>query len=64
MIPFGYALARDADPKLMTFFNAWLNNARGYGTIDTLYRYWMLGELDTTREPRWSIARNVLGWLD
>jgi Na+/H+-dicarboxylate symporter len=64
MIPFGYALAQDADPQLLTFFNAWLNNAQGYGTIDALYRYWMLGELDATREPRWSIARNVLGWFD
>jgi Na+/H+-dicarboxylate symporter len=64
MIPLGYALARDSDPALLTFFNAWLDNAQGYGTVDALYRYWMLGELDSTREPRWSIARDVLGWLD
>lgn len=64
MAPFGYALARNADPHLLNFFNAWLNNARGYGTLDELYRFWMLGELGSTRQPRWSIARDVLGWLD
>jgi hypothetical protein len=24
----------------------------------------MLGQIDATRPPRWSIARDVLGWLD
>jgi ABC-type amino acid transport substrate-binding protein len=44
--------------------DAWLQNARSAGIVDRLYRFWMLGEIDETRPPRWSIARDVLGWLD
>jgi ABC-type amino acid transport substrate-binding protein len=36
----------------------------GARIVDGLYRDWMLGEIDATRPPRWSIARDVLGWLD
>ncbi len=60
---FGY-VARLGDERLLTFFNAWLVNARGDGTISALYRHWMLGEIGTSRPPRWSIARDVLGWFD
>jgi ABC-type amino acid transport substrate-binding protein len=60
--PFGYALPL-GDDRLLTFFDAWLVNARDSGTVDALYRYWMLGEIGTARPPRWSIARDVLGWF-
>jgi ABC-type amino acid transport substrate-binding protein len=62
LVPFGYAL-RPGDTELLNFFNAWLLNAKGNGTIDALYRYWMLGELDEIKPPRWSIAQDVLGWF-
>jgi hypothetical protein len=48
----------------LAFFDAWLEAARNAGIVDALYRYWMLGQIDATRPPRWSIARDVLGWLD
>lgn len=35
-----------------------------HGTVDTLYRYWMLGRVKETQPSRWSIARDVLGWMD
>jgi len=38
-------------------------NAKGDGTIDKLYRYWMLGKIEKVQPPRWSIAHNVLGWI-
>ena len=63
LAPFGYAVA-PGDPQLLAFIDAWLNNARSARIVDGLYRYWMLGEIDATRPPRWSIARDVLGWLD
>jgi Na+/H+-dicarboxylate symporter/ABC-type amino acid transport substrate-binding protein len=62
LVPFGYAL-RPGDAELLNFLNAWLLNAKGNGTIDALYRYWMLGELDEIKPPRWSIAQDVLGWF-
>ena len=63
LAPFGYAVA-PGDPQLLTFVDAWLQNARSSGSVDRLYRYWMLGEIDAARPPRWSIARDVLGWID
>jgi len=61
LFPFGYAVAR-GDSQLLPYLNTWLLNAEGDGTIDGLYRYWMLGEVKQTLPPRWSIIRNVLGW--
>ena len=34
------------------------------GTIDVIYAHWILGQGQETPEPRWSIARDVLGWMD
>jgi len=61
LFPFGYAVAR-GDSQLLLYLNTWLLNAEGDGTIDGLYRYWMLGDVKQTLPPRWSIIRNVLGW--
>ena len=61
LFPIGYAVAR-GDSKLLLYFNTWLFNAESDGTIDELYRYWMLGEVKQTLPPRWSIVPNVLGW--
>jgi hypothetical protein len=58
LFPFGYAVAR-RDSNLLLYFNTWLLNAEGDGTIDELYRYWMLGEVKQTLPPRWSIIRNA-----
>ncbi len=33
------------------------------GTIDSLYRHWILGESATRPGPRWSIVRNLLHWV-
>jgi Na+/H+-dicarboxylate symporter len=63
LAPLGYAVA-PGDGQLLAFFDAWLQNARSAGIVDGLYRFWMLGEIDATRPPRWSIAHDVLGWLD
>ena len=63
LLPFGYAVAR-GNTDLSLYLDTWLLNAEGNGTIDALYRYWMLGEVKQTQPPRWSIIRNVLGWVD
>ena len=57
-----YAVA-PGDTQLLAFFDAWLKAARGADIVDALYRYWMLGQIDATRPPRWSIGCDVLGWL-
>ena len=63
LFPFGYAVAR-RNTDLLQYLNTWLLNAAGDGTIDALYHYWMLGEISKTQPPRWSIIRDVLGWVD
>ena len=62
-IDVGYAVAR-GEIDLANYFNAWLAGAKNQGVIDTLYRYWMLGQVDKTKPPRWSIIRDVLHWVD
>ena len=49
---------------LLLYLDAWLLNARINGTVDELYRYWMLGQVKETQPPHWSVARNVLGSVD
>ena len=61
--PSGYAVERGNNDMLL-LLDAWLLNAKSDGTMDELYGYWMLGEVKRTQPPRWSIARDVLGWID
>jgi ABC-type amino acid transport substrate-binding protein len=60
---FGYAVDR-RDQDLRLYLDTWLASRRIDGTIDDLYRYWMLGEVGDTQPPRWSVLRDVLGWVD
>ena len=57
------AVARGNNDMLL-LLDAWLLNAKSDGTMDQLYGYWMLGKVKRTQPPRWSIARDVLGWID
>jgi len=43
------------------FLNDWLQIQRTRGTIDKLYRKWILGEKVAEKKKRWSIGRDVLG---
>jgi ABC-type amino acid transport substrate-binding protein len=62
-IPSGYAVAH-GNTDLLVYLDAWLLNVEVDGTVDELYRYWMLGQVKGTQPPRWSVIRNVLGWID
>ena len=61
-IPLYYMTA--PDETFRSFLNRWLDLKRGERTLDKLYNHWILGEPDHDRPPRWSIMRNVLGWVD
>jgi ABC-type amino acid transport substrate-binding protein len=61
--PVAIGVARSAD-ALADFINAWLRLKREDKTIDQLYRHWILGGGAKPREPRWSVIRDVLGWVD
>ena len=63
-VPIGYSVAK-GNQELLKAFNAWLQIQKASGTIDAMYRYWMLGEVSAAdKTPRWSVIRDVLGWVD
>ena len=61
--PVSIAMADDA-ARLEDFVNAWLRLKREDGTLDQLYEYWILGGGAKPQEPRWSVIRDVLGWVE
>jgi Na+/H+-dicarboxylate symporter/ABC-type amino acid transport substrate-binding protein len=52
------------DRDFVDFVNAWIDLKRKDGTIKKLYDHWILGKGAIKKEPRWSIIRNVLHWVD
>jgi Na+/H+-dicarboxylate symporter len=62
-VPLVYAVPRD-DRTFQHFMNHWIELTRRDGTIDRLYDYWILGRQERISAPRWSIIRNVFGWVD
>jgi ABC-type amino acid transport substrate-binding protein len=62
-IPLAYPLAgRDQD--WANFINTWIELKRRDGTIEGLYSHWVLGKQAVKRQPRWSIMRDVLHWVN
>jgi Na+/H+-dicarboxylate symporter/ABC-type amino acid transport substrate-binding protein len=62
--PVAYAFAL-GNEKFLEAFDAWLVAEKSRGTVDQLYRHWMLGEaLQVHRPQRWSVIRNVLHWVN
>ena len=62
-VPLAYAMAR-GDRELADFMNRWIDLKRKDRTIAALYDYWILGRNAVAQEPRWSVIRNVLHWVN
>ena len=62
-VPLAYPIARH-DQEFARFINTWIDLKKKDGTLDALYRYWILGQNPAGRSPRWSIIRNVLHWVE
>ena len=62
-IPLAYPVAH-RDHDWAYFLNTWIELKRRDGTIDALYGHWILGKQAGQRQPRWSIMRNVLHWVE
>jgi ABC-type amino acid transport substrate-binding protein len=61
--PQGIGVARD-NQSLAQTLDAWIIAEKARGTVDALYRYWLLGEAaKSVKPPRWSVIRNVLEWV-
>ncbi|KPK65083.1 MAG: hypothetical protein AMS21_05750 [Gemmatimonas sp. SG8_38_2] len=63
-IPIAYVVPL-GDQEFLNFLNTWIALKKMDGTFESAFRYWIMGRgVDETRAPRWSVARDVLGWLD
>jgi ABC-type amino acid transport substrate-binding protein len=62
-VPLAFPLP-DHDPAWPRFVNTWIELKRRDGTLNTLFDHWILGKTATKQEPRWSVARDVLHWID
>ena len=62
-LPLAYAVG-ERDEHLRLFLNAWIDLKERDGTIQELRDYWVYGQDAEPRGPRWSVIRNVLGWVE
>jgi Na+/H+-dicarboxylate symporter/ABC-type amino acid transport substrate-binding protein len=60
-VPLAYIIA-GRDESMVSMINTWIELKRADGTIDELFAYWILGQADGLRPPRWSIVHDVLHW--
>ena len=62
-IPIAYPVAQGND-SLRNFLNTWIEFKRRDRTLDRLYDHWILGKPPEHAAPRWSVIRDVLGWVE
>ena len=62
-VPTAYAAAR-GDREMIDFVNTWLELKKKDGTLEKIYNHWILGKGAEKKEPRWSVIRNVLHWVE
>jgi ABC-type amino acid transport substrate-binding protein len=62
-IPLGYPVAA-RDETFASFINTWIELKRKDGTMEALFDYWVKGLRAVPAQPRWSIIRDVLHWID
>jgi Na+/H+-dicarboxylate symporter len=62
-VPISYVLPRKAE-GLINFVNMWVELKKKDGTIDKIFDHWILGKAAERKEPRWSVIRDVLHWID
>jgi Na+/H+-dicarboxylate symporter/ABC-type amino acid transport substrate-binding protein len=62
-IPLAYPIAF-GNQKMLDFLNTWIELKKKDETIEKIYDYWILGQGAGRKEPRWSIIRNVLHWVE
>jgi len=61
-VPVAYALPRH-DQAWTSFVNTWLELRARDGSLATLIDHWVFGRSFTPHPPRWSVIRDVLGWV-
>jgi len=62
-LPMGYALPR-GEQEWKNFVSQWILIAQKTGEVAHLFDHWIKGQGADDTEPRWSIIRNVLHWVE
>lgn len=62
-LPVAYVVAAD-NPTVLNAMNNWLAIETTNGYIEEIYGYWVEGKTELVRQPRWSVIRDVLGWVE
>ncbi len=62
-VPVAFPMA-SGDERMRLFLNTWIDIKRRNNTLSRLYDFWILGNTNDNSKPRWSVIRNVLGWVD
>ena len=60
-LPLAYAVPT-GELELLRMLDAFVEEGRSSGRIESARRHWILGEATRIQAPRWSVARDVLGW--
>ncbi|MFH0959872.1 MAG: cation:dicarboxylase symporter family transporter [Pseudomonadota bacterium] len=47
----------------LEYLNNWLTLQKSGGEMSKQFDYWILGKTPMREKPRWSVIRNVLGWV-
>ncbi|MCA9197953.1 MAG: cation:dicarboxylase symporter family transporter [Planctomycetales bacterium] len=61
-MPLFYAIG-NRDAEMREFLEHWIHLRTKDGTYRVNYEYWVLGKSQRPAQRRWSIIRNVLGWV-
>jgi Na+/H+-dicarboxylate symporter len=63
ILPVAFGVARE-NGELATLINEWVVYASNAGIVRRAHEYWIAGQGAKTSQPRWSIIRDVLGWVE
>lgn len=62
-VPLGYPMPR-GDKEWASFVSTWVELEKKNGEVGMLFDHWIRGGGAEDKEPRWSVIRNVLGWVE
>lgn len=62
-VPLGYPMPR-GDKDWTNFVSNWVELEKKNGSVGQLFNHWIRGGGAESKEPRWSIIRDVLHWVD
>ena len=62
-VPLAYGMEA-GEVEMAQFISRWIDTKRAIGQLDAAFDYWILGKNAEVKDPRWSIIRDVLGWVE